>query len=359
MLTCQIVGGIINLFLNSFYAMNNSVLLRRALKLLGLPGATFASMLTELRDDGKTTTPATVSRWLTGGSPVEPAVMGWLRELLRKKLLASKTPIITWPAKRSIVFAVGNMKGGAQVSTIAVCLAIISKRKFGLNTTHIFASNNGKRDYSNKVLDDLGIKSLHLTFAQTLEYQPAVDEIVVIDVHRGAAYESLKTKNAQPFLASFEPDLFLVPADFDLLWEVQSTRQFIDLPDHRAPIRVLHRSGFLSYDFVKFAAEAGFDVTGSQWVPHLMFKSTDSMFHPTDRFQRGWPDERQELEFTKLFTYLINEVGGDMVEEGDRDSQIMQLNLEELITALEEQQRPMAAPSTRSQLEGATPASHL
>jgi hypothetical protein len=269
--------------------------------------------------------------------------MGWLRELLRKALLASPMPIIKWPTKGSISFAVGNLKGGAQVSTIAVCLAIISRRKFGLRTTHIFASNDGRCEYSNKVLGDLGIRSLSLTFRQTLEYRPAAGEIVVIDVHRGAAYEALDEEGAQPFLASFEPDLFLVPADFDMLWEVQSTRKFVDLPHHRAPIRLLHRSTFLSYDFIKFAADAGFDVTSNQWVPHLMFKSLEAMFHPTDRFQYEWPDERQEVEFAKLFTYLVNEVGGDMVEEGDREAQIMGLDIDQLATALEEHQYLLAS----------------
>ena len=320
------------------------MLLRRSLKLLGISGGTFASMLTQLRDDGKTTTPATISRWLTGSSPVEPAVMGWLRELLRQALRASNTPIIRWPAKRSITFAVGNLKGGVQVSTIAVCLAIISKRRFGLRTTHIFASNDGRRDYSNKVLGDLGIESVALTLPQTLKYRPATDEIVIIDVHRDAAYEALNGNEKQPFLARFEPDLFLVPADFDLLWEVESTRKFVDLPDHRAPIRVLHRSGTLSYDFVALAADAGFDITSSQWVPFLMFKSHHGMFHPTDRFQRGWPDERQEVEFAKLFTYLINELGGEMVDEGDRESQIMDFDIDQLATALEMQQPSLMTP---------------
>jgi hypothetical protein len=346
-LTATIIAVIIREIENYQTDMNNSILLRRSLKLLGLSGATFASMLTELRDDGKTTTPATVSRWLTGSSPVEPAVMGWLRELLRNAMLASNTPIIRWPAKRSITFAVGNLKGGVQVSTIAVCLAIISKRKFGLRTTHIFASTDGRRDYSNKVLGDLSIKSLSLSYSQTLEYRPAIDEVVIIDVHRGAAYEALEEENTKPFLASFEPDLFLVPADFDSLGEVQSTRTFVDLPHHRAPIRVLHRSAFLSYHFVKLAADAGFDVTSGQWVPHIMFKSLEATFHPTDQYQRGWPDERQEAEFAKLFTYLINEVGGEMVDEGDRDGQIMRFDIDQLATALEAQQRPQVSADGR------------
>jgi hypothetical protein len=92
-------------------------------------------------------------------------------------------------------------------------------------------------------------------------------------------------------------------------------------------------------------------MTSDQWVPHLAFKSLNSLFHPTDRFQHEWPDERQEIEFAKLFIYLINELGGEMVEEGDRESQIMEFSIDQLATALEVQQRPFSATSETQMLD--------
>ena len=49
-----------------------------------------------------------------------------------------------------------------------------------------------------------------------------------------------------------------------------------------------------------------------------------------------WNDARQEAEFTRLFRYVIDQVGGEVLEFADRQSAVDAMMLHELLDFVED-----------------------
>lgn len=49
-----------------------------------------------------------------------------------------------------------------------------------------------------------------------------------------------------------------------------------------------------------------------------------------------WNDARQEAEFTRLFSYVIDQVGGEVLEFADRQSAVDAMMLHELLDFVED-----------------------
>jgi len=95
-------------------------LLRRTLKVLGYTNQSLADELSEARSDGQRTSPATVSRWVSGAQPMEAALLLYLRERLMSEAIRHAKPRLT----RAHIIGVGGAKGGCGSSTIAMGLAL-------------------------------------------------------------------------------------------------------------------------------------------------------------------------------------------------------------------------------------------
>ena len=66
--------------------MSNAALLKLGNANLNLTGVALAERVSALREDDKRTAPETISRWLNGTNPVNPFLMGWITELVRRRL---------------------------------------------------------------------------------------------------------------------------------------------------------------------------------------------------------------------------------------------------------------------------------
>lgn len=94
--------------------------LRRAMRALGFTNQSLADALSEVRTDGQRTSPATVSRWVSGAAPTEPALFLYLQERVKRKLLDQ--PVARLPKCTSI--AIGGNKGGSGGSAVTALFAL-------------------------------------------------------------------------------------------------------------------------------------------------------------------------------------------------------------------------------------------
>lgn len=99
---------------------NQSNSLRRALKRLGYTNRSLADALSASRVDGQSTSAATVSRWVSGASAVEPALVMFLKERLIVEELTAPVRRLQKPVQ----IAVGGAKGGSGASTLTEALAV-------------------------------------------------------------------------------------------------------------------------------------------------------------------------------------------------------------------------------------------
>jgi transcriptional regulator with XRE-family HTH domain len=60
-------------------------LLRRGLKRLGMTSLALASRISDYRANGSQLSPATVSRWMNGVSPMDGSLLMWIEEVLRRQ----------------------------------------------------------------------------------------------------------------------------------------------------------------------------------------------------------------------------------------------------------------------------------
>jgi hypothetical protein len=313
----------------------NAVILKRAMKTLNLTGKALAKMISAHRDDGKVTAPETVSRWLNGVNPVDPAVIGWLNELLRTKALNLKAAVIEWPEHKSILIAVTNLKGGVGTTTVSQNLAVVSAYDYHLKTKHISVGKRGDTEAAVKVLERCGVRSEMMSFDMMLTYTPEANEIVIVDLAREAAYEALGN-DPNAFLRNFAPDLFLVPADFGDLFEAQSTKKFTSIQGLRSRLRLLHRPRFMSVNFSEAARDAGFDVLSEEFCPQFIPQTIAISSHLPHRPNGDWQSREQQCHHIDLFNYLVEEAGGAIALPDDTASSILQMDINALLNYIDQ-----------------------
>lgn len=295
---------------------------------LELTGASLAREMTAIRDDGKQSTPATISRWMNGTSPVDPAVMLLLRERL---LSAARTRLgnkATWPGgQKRIVIAVGHGKGGVGASCLAAALAIVAARDFGGKVFHAALESRGETnsDGVRHLLTSLRIRSCSITWpALKARLDGAAEEnLMVVDLPRGL------DPATEQFLGSAYPDVLVVPADFGCWHTVRSTCQFLDQLETTALVRLLHHPRLLTFDFISLAAEHGFDVASEPFVPFFFPLPLHDTF--PGGMLREWEDRQHHRYCYQLLEYLLEQVGVSVEEPADPE----ELTFAQLVGLLE------------------------
>ena len=309
--------------------MNNSILLKRAMKVLNLSGVALAEKVTALREDDKRTAPETISRWLTGTNQPDPFLMGWITELVRSKLRSNgnDAPIVRYPNSSGLIIGVTNAKGGVGTTTVAMNLAAIAKKSLRAKTTIIFA-DCGKTTQSEKCredMSDLFINSPDLTPDEVVAYQPKAGEVVIVDVSTALVKDSIdwasspteETAIPDSFLCKFQPDIYLIPVDLDGYFDVKTTASVLNSGALQAPVQILHRPRGMSLTFADTAMKCGLDVSSDVFCPFFIPQSVSPEFHFPRSVIGGWQNQEQEHYHYQLFEHLLNFVGGEITGATD------------------------------------------
>jgi hypothetical protein len=308
--------------------VNNSILLKRAMKVLNLTGVSLAEKVTALREDDKRTAPETISRWLTGTNQPDPFLMGWITELVRSKLRNSgnDAPILYYPNSNGLIIAVTNAKGGVGTTTVAMNLAAIAKKSLRAKTTIIFADGekSTQRDKCREDMADLLINSPALSPEEVLNYEPTDGEIVIVDVSTALVTESIdwksspqKTAIADSFLCRFQPDIYLIPVDLDGYFDVKTTADLMNSGALQAPVQILHRPRGMTLTFADTAMKGGLDVSSEVFCPFFIPQSISPEFHFPRTFISEWQNPEQEHYHYELFEHLLKFIGGEIGEATD------------------------------------------
>lgn len=322
--------------------MNNSVLLKRAMKHLNLTGISLAEKISSLREDGKRTAPETISRWLNGASAIDPSLIGWLTELVRKSVLSHDHPIVQLPHGEGIMIAVTNLKGGVGKTTAAKNLAAIAKLSLRMKTTFLTASTKGNRDafaHELQELHPLVINCPDIEPDEVLAYRPQPGEIVIVDVGTELANQSLRDDPdpaiPQRFLQNFHPDIYLIPADFSSPLDIWSTEKLVNSEALKEPVQLLHLTRSMAMNFAEIAGRSGLDVNSKLFCP---------FFIPITRYGKSslprsileeWHDEDQFTYYYNLFEHIIDMLGGRIIESCSLRQKIEEMSLEQLLELAE------------------------
>jgi hypothetical protein len=305
--------------------MKGAVLLRQAMDELGMTGVALAAELTKMREDGKETGAPTVSRWLNGASPVEPAVLCWLRELIRAKAKNLARTAIAWGPKKSLMIAVSNMKGGVGVSTISTALAVMAKRE--LNAPTRFIRVNCREDLFTSLLETLNVETLHIGVDELDICTAGEREVVIVEIPKHAAYDIID----KPIFATHPFDIILVPADFASGSDMWATQDFLRAVQTNALVTLLHYTREITMKFASIAANEGFDVTSDQFVPFAFQFAVGEPMLPTSQIGE-WSNLQQFFLFHRLFEDLLERVGLGIEDQYSTRREIDSMDLQELLT---------------------------
>ncbi|MBC8996335.1 ParA family protein [Pseudomonas sp. N40(2020)] len=315
--------------------MIDSLLLKKSMKYLGLSAAALANQFSEFRRTSKCTEVENIGRWLSGLDPVDSSLMDWVTKLVRNKMLSQKQRLVHMPSSKGLMIAVASPKSGVGKTTVAKNLAVIAKFSLNMKTTLVQATAPENKEIVSGELEemqDLRINCARLAPDDVLACKPEAGEVVIIDVCADLAAESIGiTPKHEAFLLLLQPDMYLVPADFDRPQESAASALLVQAGVMQGPIQLLHRPRYMRTDTAARVGYAGLDVSSEIFCPFFIPQTISGKnTRPRRPFER-WQDEDQEGHFNNLFEHLVCRLGGAVKDPRSLKSDMQFMSLKELM----------------------------
>lgn len=299
-----------------------------------MSGQDLVQMLSVRRVDGKEVVSATVSRWLSGTSPVDPAVLGWMEELVKAKAKSSIRPSVKMPEGGSLCICVASPKGGSGDTTLAQALAIIAKADFGLSVLHLKIGRGAEDDLVQERLKSLCIDSRILSVDEADYFSPEPGQVVIADVGR-EEIDRVRGggSNAGTIFSSETPDVILIPISFESSMAVSTLEPFLGDFEARCPVKVLHRPRWGELAAIGVARKYGFDMESELFMDFFLLQAPSEDFMPHTIYGK-WSDTYQHQIHSRLFVKLVEIAGGKVYQE-EFEACMMSSNFETLLASLE------------------------
>jgi hypothetical protein len=198
--------------------------LKRALRALNLTNKQLSNLLSEARWDGQKTSETTISRWLTGISNPDPALILYLKTQLIQ--LANVSPLRPLVGK---AISFGGAKGGvgSSVLSIGVTLAL---NQMGYKVQHV---SNGENCFNkhlinqiSKFIDCVVIKTDLKEYLHSARFK---FDFIVVDQHNRFISQSDDSPDIQQLLKSI--DLLVLPLNICSpleIWALKDANLILD-----------------------------------------------------------------------------------------------------------------------------------
>ena len=200
---------------------------KRSLQILKLTNLDLAELLTLEREDGQRTSPATISRWSTGTTPVNPGVRLYLKSRLKE--LAESSPPKPEAAK---IIGFGGCKGGVGTSSLSVAVGL-SLTKLGYRVLHMTSTKTGS--CNNQLLIKTISNCVDCIEIDTTEFKDSIEKLsasydfICIDMHSSLIRNANENINDLMLINSIH--LLVSPLDllspFDV-WATATAYSFLD-----------------------------------------------------------------------------------------------------------------------------------
>jgi len=180
---------------------------KRCLQVLKLTNKELARLLSQEREDGQNTSEATISRWATGATPVDPGV----KLYLKNRLIALAKNMPARPLDGQAI-GFGGGKGGAGASSLSAGIAV-TLNKIGYRVIHVTISNR----CNNKYLIDTIQRFITCVTLNTAEFQENLEkfkssyDFILVDMYKNMIIESKDDVDVLNLIKSI--DLLVLPVD--------------------------------------------------------------------------------------------------------------------------------------------------
>lgn len=301
--------------------------LRQAMKILGYTNQSLADELSDQRSDGQRTSPATVSRWVSGAQAVEPALSLYFRERLAGKLFEDFKPRLPSPK----IVGIGGAKGGCGSSTIAQALAVVaSNLKYRVAMcTYSPACNNGYfRDFPS------------CGFAMPepgQEIDTADFDFVFVDLQsRIFSTPDVGPKEMSKMLSGY--DLLVVPVDIGCGMAAQNgikAFQFLESLPECPPWTILHTAASFCHSIL-FETLPMFKPWANLLLSETLYYryTGDPLEYSAWNSKWKFREDSSECAFQSLLEEICGRLDVSLYQRPDSLEQARMLTLEELVERL-------------------------
>lgn len=162
-----------------------------------------------------------------------------------------------------------------------------------------------------------------------LSFKPAPGQVVIADVARDIVEDALYD-GKHTILQSEIPDVILTAANFESAVETWPLEKLMTGLSTHCPIRILHRPVYGDLNAAHNAQKVGLDFTSELFIDQFIFQCRRSNFIPQDEFST-WSDDYQHENYRYLFSQLVDQIGGEAVDEDEAVAHIKCATLPELL----------------------------